>query len=132
MAPDDDSYDLNLAAASLRSNSSDVQILVKGLYEELAGSLGERLRVERAGGRLHKSDAIASMQIILGANQFEANVDGAALRCAIGHVSGGIRIRSESVDVEEWLVRLLEALKVEAGHSDAARQALENIVIGGH
>lgn len=132
MTGDDDSYDLSLAAATLRSNSSDVHILLKALCDELADSLGERLRIERAGGRLHKSDAIASVQIAIGGNQYDAAVDGAALRCTVGHISGGIRIRSESVDVDQWLVRLLEALKDEATHSESARQALENIVIGGH
>ena len=59
-------------------------------------------------------------------------IDGADLRCTVGHVSGGIRIRSETIDMDEWITRLLQALKAEAAHSDAARQALENIVIGGH
>lgn len=132
MTGDNDSYDLSLAAATLRSNSSDVHILLKALCDELADSLGDRLHIQRAGGRLHKSDAIASVQIAIGGNQYEAAVDGAALRCTVGHISGGIRIRSESVGVDQWLVKLLEALKDEATHSESARQALENIVIGGH
>jgi hypothetical protein len=132
MSFSDDSDELRLAAASLRSNSSDVHILLKALCDELADTLGDRLRVQRAGGRFHKSDAISSVSIALGGSQFEAAVDGAALRCQVGHVSGGIRIRSESVDVDQWILRLLQALKEEAAHSDSARQALENIVIGGH
>jgi hypothetical protein len=59
-------------------------------------------------------------------------VDGAVLRCTIGHSSGGIRIRSEKVDMDTWLARLLTVLKAEADHSQAVRQALENIVIGGN
>jgi hypothetical protein len=34
--------------------------------------------------------------------------------------------------VNDWIVKLLEALRDEAAHSDAARLALENIVIGGN
>ena len=59
-------------------------------------------------------------------------VDGAVLRCTIGHSSGGIRIRSEKVDMDTWLNRLLTVLKAEAANSQAVRQALENIVIGGN
>ena len=132
MSFSDDSDELQLAAASLRSNSSDVHILLKALCDELAGTLGERLRIERAGGRFHKSDAIASVSIALAGSQFDAAVEGAGLSCHVGHVSGGIRIRSESVDVDQWILRLLQALKDEAAHSESARQALENIVIGGH
>jgi hypothetical protein len=128
----DDSDDLRMAAASLRSNSSDVHILLKALCDELSETLGERLHIERAGGRFHKSDAISSVTISIAGSQFEAVVDGAALQCHVGHVSGGIRIRSETVDIDQWILRLLEALKDEAAHSDSARQALENIVIGGN
>jgi hypothetical protein len=131
MSFSDDSDDLRMAAASLRSNSSDVHILLKALCDELSDTLGDRLRIERAGGRFHKSDTISSVSIALAGSQFEAAVDGAALQCRVGHISGGIRIRSESVGVDEWLVRLLGALKDEAAHSETARQALENIVIGG-
>ena len=68
----------------------------------------------------------------MGGDQFDAEVDGAALQCTIGHSSGGIRIRSEKVDVDEWLNRLLTVLKAEAANSQAVRQALESMVIGGH
>jgi hypothetical protein len=128
----DDSDDLRMAAASLRSNSSDVHILLKALCDELSDTLGERLHIERGGGRFHKSDAISSVTISIAGSQFEAVVDGAALQCHVGHVSGGIRIRSETVDIDQWILRLLEALKDEATHSDSARRALENIVIGGN
>jgi hypothetical protein len=131
MGPPDDSYDLALAASTLRSNSSDVHALLKALCGELSDTLGERLHVER-GGRLRRSDAIASVRVTLGPDAFDAVIEGSSLRCSVAHTSGGIRIRSETVDTEEWLVRLLGALKAEAAHSESAGQALENIVIGGH
>ena len=126
-----DSFDLELAAAQLRADSSDVRILVKVLVDQLSDALGPRLEVQRAGGRFRKSDEIRSLTITMGDDQFDAEVDGAVLRCTIGHSSGGIRIRSEKVDMDTWLGRLLTVLKAEADHSQAVRQALENIVIGG-
>ena len=127
-----ESFDMELAAAQLRADSSDVRILVKGLVDQLADALGPRLRVERAGGRFRRSDEIKSLTITMEDDQFDAVVDGAVLRCTIGHSSGGIRIRSEKVDLDTWLGRLLAVLKAEADHSQAVRQALENIVIGGN
>jgi hypothetical protein len=128
----DDSFDLTMAAATLRSNSSDVRILLKALTSELSSTLAERMRVEYAGGRFRKSDVIAHVLITMGNETFEATVDGPVLRCSVGHASGGIRIRSETLGVDEWMVRLLGALQVEAAHSESARVALENIVIGGN
>jgi hypothetical protein len=132
MGPADDSYDLSLAAASLRSSSADVHALLKALCAELSDTLGERLRVEHAGGRLHKSDVIASVHITMGNDSFEASIDGSQVHCTVGRTSGGIRIRSEVVDMEMWIIRLLGALQAEAAHSQSAREALEHIVIGGN
>jgi hypothetical protein len=123
--------DLELAAASLRADGSDVRILVKVLADQLADALGSRLDVKRSGGRFRKSDDIQSIRITIDDDQFEADVDGTSLRCTVGHSSGGIRIRSEKVGVDEWLARLLALLKAEAAHSQAVRQALESMVIGG-
>jgi hypothetical protein len=126
-----DSMDLELAAASLRADGTDVTILVKVLAEQLADALGSRLQVTRSGGRFRKPERIEALRISMDDDQFDAVVDGTSLRCTIGHSSGGIRIRSEKVDMDTWLGRLLAALKAEAAHSQAVRQALESIVIGG-
>jgi hypothetical protein len=128
----DESFDLELAAASLRADGSDVGILVKVLADQLGDALGSRLQVERAGGRFRKSDKVRSIRITMDGDQFDAEVDGPTLRCTIGHSSGGIRIRSEKVSVDEWLTRLLTVLKAEAANSQAVRQALESMVIGGN
>ncbi len=129
----DSGFDLDLAAATLRANLSDVHIMLKVLATQLADTLGNRLSVERGGGRFKrsKSDEIRGVKITMGGDDFQADVDGSTLRCTIGHSSGGIRIRSEQVDMDAWVARLLGALQAEAAHSETARQALQNIVIGG-
>ena len=127
-----ESFDLELAAAQLRADSTDVRILVKVLVDQLSDALGPRLQVERSGGRFRKSEKIKAITITMEDDQFDAVVDGSVLRCTIGHSSGGIRIRSEKVDMDAWLNRLIAVLKSEADHSQAVRQALENIVIGGN
>ena len=130
MAETDDAFDLDMAAATLQSNTSDVRILLKMLAAQLAGVLGPRLEVERAGGRFRKSPEIRSVQVTLGGDVLRAVVEGPSLRCSVDHSSGGIRIRSEQMATEAWLKRLLAALGQEAAHSEEARVALENIVIG--
>ena len=54
------------------------------------------------------------MRITLGNDTLEAGVEGGSVRCTIGHSSGGIRIRSEQVDMDTWLTRLLATLQAEA------------------
>ncbi len=126
-----DAFDLSLAVSSLQSNNTDSRILLKLLVTQLAEVLGSRIRVERAGGRFRKSDEIRSVEINLGDDTLRADVEGAVVRCSIGHASGGIRIRSEQVGMDAWITRLLTMLHNEAAHSEETRVALENIVIGG-
>jgi hypothetical protein len=128
----DDGMDLELVAASLRADGSDVRILVTVLADQLADALGSRLEVERSGGRFRKPGEIRAIRIAMEDDRFDAEVDGSTLRCTVGHSSGGIRIRSEKVGMEAWLSRLLAALKAEAAHSQSVRLALESMVIGGN
>jgi hypothetical protein len=125
-----DSFDLDMAIATLQSNSTDTRIMLKLLIGQLTEVLGDRIAVERAGGRFRKSEEIKSVQITLGDDTLRADVEGAGVRCSIGHASGGIRIRSEQVDMDAWLARLLTTLHKEASHSEQTRLALEHIVIG--
>ncbi len=126
-----EAFDLELATASLLADGHDVHILLKVLVKQLQAAFADRLKVERKGGLLHKSDEIRSVEVTIGNDEFRAEVKGSGVSCTVGHASGGIRIRSQSVEMDEWLRRLLGALQVEATHSQGARLALENIVIGG-
>ena len=131
MGETDDAFDLDMAAATVQSNATDVHIMLKVLAGQLAEVLGPRVVVERAGGILRKSNDVKALEVSLGDDVLRAQVEGASVRCSVAHSSGGIRIRSESVDLDTWLKRLLAALQQEAAHSEGARQALERIVIGG-
>jgi len=126
----DSAFDLSLAVSQLSSNSTDLRIMLKLLVSQLSDVLGDRISVER-GGRFRKTDEIKAVRVALGDDTLEAVIDGGSVRCTIGHSSGGIRIRSEQVGMDVWLTRLLGSLQAAAAHSEQARQALENIVIGG-
>ncbi len=127
----EDRLDLDLATTALLAKEEDLPMLLKMLAGQLQASLADRLTVEREGGLIRKSDAIRSIDVAMGPDSFRAEVVKGRVTCSIGHTSGGIRIRSEQVAVDEWLRRLLDSLRAEAAHSQRARQTLENIVYGG-
>ena len=132
MSADGNAFDLDLAVASLSSDSGDTQLMMRLLAERLADVLGDRLRVERQGGLLRKSNLLRRVEVRIAENELVAELQGAAPTFLIGRVSGGIRIRTERTDAAGWLRTLLEALRAEAEHSATTRQALEAIVIGGN
>lgn len=127
---EDESLDLDLLASSLEADAGDVRILLRVLVERLSGGLGERLKIERDGGRLRKSKDIRSLTVVLGDDELSASIRDGRLECSLAHRSGGIRIRSDKVELIEWLRHLLQSLNAEAVHSQASREALESIVIG--
>ncbi len=131
LEPAEGGFDLELAVSTLASNSGDVSLMLRLLARELSDALGPRLVVERAGGLLRRSEQVRSLQVDIDNDVLRAELNGGSVRCTIGHSSGGIRIRSEQVDMTTWLTRLLGALKSEAERSEATRQALEHIMIGG-
>lgn len=123
-----DSFDLELATAALLSDTHDVQFLLQMMARQLGGSLGERVKVERDGGLFkRRSTTVRSVSLAVGDDFYTASESA----CSIGHDSGGIRIRTEKVPMQEWLERLLRALQAEAGHNQSARLALENLLLRG-
>ncbi len=128
-AEDGGDLDLDLLASSLHADDGDVRVLLRVLVTRLSGALGERLAVERAG-RFRKSEDIRQVSILLGDDQFDATVDRGSLECTVSRSSGGIRIRSSRVGTDEWLRRLLGALRSEAQTTESTRVALESLVIG--
>ena len=125
--------DMQMAAAAVLADNKDVKVLLRVLGSNLKESLGERVQVAHGSGGLlrHQSDEVKSITVHLGQDDYEAHVDGGTVRCTIGRSSGGIRIRSEQLPVEQWLVRLLGALQEEAVNNQSARAALQSVIIGG-
>ena len=99
----DEGFDLDAAIVSLEGSGRDGKVLLKLLVEQLSEALGNRLKVERAGGFLKKSNEIKKVSVQLGDDLLEAQVDGPTIRCTVGHTSGGIRIKSEQTDMSGWL-----------------------------
>lgn len=123
-----DAFDLELATSALLADTSDVQFLLQMLARQLSGTLGDRVAVERDGGLFRRrSETVRSLKVAIGDDEYIASEQA----CQIGHDSGGIRIRTERVAMDDWLARLLRALQAEAGTNQSARLALENLLLGG-
>jgi hypothetical protein len=126
--------DMQMAAAALLANNKDVKMMFRVLGKTLQDAFGDRVEISHpSGGLFHKqSDEIKSITVHLDPDDYEAYLDGPSVRCSVGRSSGGIRIRSEQLPVEQWLTRLLSALQLEAVNNQSAQAALQNVIIGGN
>src|SRR5258708_5014111 len=131
MPEDSGALDFDLAVSSLAADDGDTQLMMRMLATRLAPVLGDRLRVDRAGGLLGRSNLIRRVELRVGAAELVAELEASPPSFSIGRISGGIRIRTDRIDAAGWIRALLEGLRTEAEHSTTARQALEAIVIGG-
>jgi hypothetical protein len=125
--------DMQMAAAALLANNSDVKMMLRVLGKGLQEALGDRVEVVHASaGVLHRpSEDVKSITVHLDQDDYQASMDGPSVHCTVGRSSGGIRIRTEQLPVEQWLNRLLSALQQEAVNNQSAQAALQKVIIGG-
>jgi len=125
--------DLQLAAAAFLADNKDTKMLLRVLGQTLQETLGSRAQVVRSsGGLLHRSaPEVRAIVVHLGPDDYQVELDGDKVRCVVARSSGGIRIRSEELPVEQWLERLLRALQQEAENNQSAQAALQRVVLGG-
>jgi hypothetical protein len=125
--------DMQVAAAALLADNKDVKVMLRVLGKALHDSVGDRVEIVHAsGGLVHRqSEEIKSITVHLDQDDFQAQLDGRSVHCSVGRSSGGIRIRNETLPVEQWLGRLLSALQREAVNNQNARTALQNVIVGG-
>ncbi len=126
-----DPLDLELATTAILADTHDVRGLLEMLARQLSATLGSKVTVEREGGILRKSKQIRALRVAFGAKTFVAEVARGSVVTAIALESGGIRIRTDKVEMGDWLAGLLAELQVAASSNQASRMALEQIVNGG-
>ncbi len=127
MVPDD--LDVDLIAASLRADQSDLAAFVEALAAKLEQALPGRVRVGRWRTRLFGPKPVRRIAVELGEERLELRLNGGALEAQRAKLSGGIVLKSETVEPEEWLRALGAALATEAQRSASTRQALERLLM---
>jgi hypothetical protein len=128
MALEDNSLDIDLLAASLRADTSDLGAFVEGLAAKLEAAIPGGVRVERRRAGMLGPKQVRRIQMDAGDRRLELSSDGARIETRCATLSGGIVLKSDQLDTDAWLVALGEALADEARRSQSTRQALERLL----
>lgn len=123
----------DLSAAGLRANGTDLRISIEVLAAKLETSLPARTRVERRGGGLlgRGQKQVRQIQVDLGTDsgtRYQLVVEGDRIEGFRERQSGGISIKREPLNPDEWVAALTADLQDEAQRSAEARAALEGLI----
>jgi len=121
---------LDLLAASLRADLSDLNAFFETLAAKLEEALPGNVRVSRARTRVLGPKLVGKIVVEAGGERLElARGQGERVQALRGRLSGGIVIKSEPLEIDQWIDALTRVLAVEAGRNEKTRLALERLLL---
>jgi hypothetical protein len=129
MTEEPESVDLDLLAASLRADSSDLDAFVESLAVKLEDAIPKGVRVARSRRGMFGPKLVRQIEVDLGDQRLDLRSATGSVETRRAKLSGGIVLKSERLDIDAWLAALGEALAEEARRSETTRQALQRLLI---
>ncbi|HEY5429770.1 MAG TPA: hypothetical protein VIK04_11680 [Solirubrobacteraceae bacterium] len=132
MATDEDEtgLDIDLLAASLRADTSDLGAFVEAMATKLEEAVPGAVTVDRRRDGMFGAKRVRRIALDAGGQRLELRTDGTAIETTCSRLSGGIVLKREELDTDAWLRALGEALAIQARSSQTTRQALERLLNG--
>ncbi|MHB8492339.1 MAG: hypothetical protein ACYDA6_09045 [Solirubrobacteraceae bacterium] len=123
-------FELDLAAAGLRADGSEMRISLEALAAKLEACLPGRTRVQRSGGGLlgRGERRVREITVELSSTSYQLAITSAGAQGARERRVGGISIKREPLDPQAWLAALTAELQEEAERSAAARESLQKLL----
>lgn len=128
MTTEDDGLDIDLLAASLRADASDLGAFVEALAVKLEEAVPGAVRVQRKRDGMFGPKRVSQIALDAGGQRLELRADHGRVQTRWARLSAGIVLKSEPVPTDEWLAVLSRALADEARSSVTTRQALERLL----
>ena len=121
---------MEMFAASLRADSTDVKAFLEALATKLEGSLPNQTIVTRHSGLFSREHPVREITVTLGEYQYRITRERQGPLLALrAKAVRGIVLKTEQLPVEQWIDELAGALAQTAAQSAQARAALERFLI---
>jgi hypothetical protein len=120
--------DIDLVAASLRADTSDLRAFVEALAVKLEEAVPGAVTVERRRDGMFGPKQVRRIALDASGQRLELRADGTSVQTRCARLSGGIVLKNEDVPTDEWLRTLSKALAEQARSSLTTRQALERLL----
>ena len=123
---DEGSFDM--VAAGLRADATDLTAFVEALAVKLEGALPGRVTIARQGGLFSRSKGVREISVDMGDSRYSLVSNGGRIETTRRNEVRGIAIKSEPLELDEWIAALSRELEAAARESADGRQALERLL----
>jgi hypothetical protein len=121
---------VELFAASLRADSTDLNAFMEALASKLVGSLPNQTQVARQSGLFAREHPVKEIMVTLGDYQYHIVKERhGSLSTSRAKFVRGIVLKTEQIPMEQWIGELAESLAQESTRSAQARSALERFLV---
>jgi hypothetical protein len=121
--------DIDLLSASLRADASDLSAFAEALARRFEEALPAQTRVARERrGLLSREKLVREVMLDVDGDRFCLRAQGGGVEATRAPVSGGIALKTERLDVPEWIDALTQSLAREAQRSADAQNALQRML----
>ncbi len=124
----DESMRVEMLAASLRADATDLGAFMEALAAKLGGALPQRTRIERSGGMFSHNHPVRRISVNLGDWEYVITLEHGGLAASRTHLVRGIALKSEAIGVDEWIETLAAELTLLAERSTQDSAALRRLL----
>jgi len=118
----------DMVAAGLRADATDLNAFVEALAVKLEGALPGRVTIARQGGLFSRSKGVREISVDMGDSRYSLVSNGGRIETTRRNEVRGIAIKSEPLELDEWIAALSLELEAAARSSADGRQALERLL----
>lgn len=121
---------VELLAASLRADTTDLKAFLEALAVKLEGSLPNQTQVTRQSSLFSREHPVKEITVTMGDYQYRIAREGKGPLVTLrAKVVRGIVLKTEPIPMEQWIEELAEGLAQESARSTQARAALERFLL---
>jgi hypothetical protein len=121
---------LDLIAASLRASSQDLESYGRVLAEKLEAALPGRVQVARRRKSLLSGERVVTgLTCELGDERFALSLSGAVAEASRQRLVRGIALKTERLELDDWVDALAARLGEQARTSNESRLAVERLLL---
>ena len=118
----------DMVAAGLQADATDLNAFVEALAVKLDGALPGRVAIARRGGLFSRSKAVREISVEMGDCRYTLVSGGGRIETTRRNEVRGIAIKSEQLELDDWIAALSRELEAAARESAEGRQALERLL----